>query len=275
MTTTEATADAKNESAAKVAIPAAMSDSALLYQAEQIESCGWAVNHSQNQLARALRELHAYRQQSPSVVGPSIYEAIRDWMVRDLTAGVASTLSMDDISALYERLDLCAKAVGAAHPDDLAVDRFAAVMKAKLARKRTQGRDGWQGDACTAQTLSDMLREHVGKGDPLDVANLAMMLHQRGEQIVAPGQAERLARFGNHPDPAIDFCIEVEKLESRLHQAELGLSKPGEAPERVQLVLGDMARAMDFITGGDEGAVSAKAALRELLERAGKAEARA
>lgn len=70
------------------------------------------------------------------------------------------------------------------HPDDLAVDRFAAAMKAKLAKKRTEGRGGWEGSSCNAEILSDLLRKHVEKGDPLDVGNLAMMLHQRSERIV-------------------------------------------------------------------------------------------
>ncbi len=72
------------------------------------------------------------------------------------------------------------------HPDDIAVDRFAAAMKAKLAKKREEGRGGWERkDECSADFLSDMLREHVVKGDPVDVANFAMMLHQRGERIAA------------------------------------------------------------------------------------------
>lgn len=70
------------------------------------------------------------------------------------------------------------------HSDDLAVDRFAAAMKAKLAKKREEGRGGWEGPTCSAEFLSTLLREHVEKGDPLDVGNLAMMLHQRGERIV-------------------------------------------------------------------------------------------
>lgn len=71
-----------------------------------------------------------------------------------------------------------------AHPDDHAVDRFAAAMKAKLAEKRNEGRGGWEDKtACTAEFLSELLRGHVDKGDPLDVGNLAMMLHQRGERI--------------------------------------------------------------------------------------------
>lgn len=67
------------------------------------------------------------------------------------------------------------------HPDDAAVDAFAAQMKTKLAKKRADGRGGWQ--ACSAQHLSNLLREHVHKGDPIDVANLAMMLHQNGQRI--------------------------------------------------------------------------------------------
>lgn len=79
--------------------------------------------------------------------------------------------------------------VVATHPDDEAVDRFAAAMKAKLSKKRSEGRGGWENkDECSADFLSDLLRGHVEKGDPVDVANLAMMLHQRDERIAAPEQ---------------------------------------------------------------------------------------
>ncbi|WP_242899122.1 hypothetical protein [Stenotrophomonas maltophilia] len=76
--------------------------------------------------------------------------------------------------------------VGDQHPDDLAVDAFAAAMKAKMAEARAKGRGGWEDPAqCTAEDLSRMLRDHVEKGDPRDVANFCMMLHQRGEAIAA------------------------------------------------------------------------------------------
>ncbi|RWX28482.1 hypothetical protein EHH54_32490 [Rhizobium leguminosarum] len=59
-------------------------------------------------------------------------------------------------------------------------------MKAKLAKKRAEGRGGWDDeDDCSALWLSELLREHVEKGDPIDVGNLAMMLHQRGERIAS------------------------------------------------------------------------------------------
>jgi hypothetical protein len=69
----------------------------------------------------------------------------------------------------------------APHPDDVAVDRFAAAMKEKLAQARAKGRGGWDDPAqCSVETLARMLVEHVAKGDPRDVANFAMMLWARG-----------------------------------------------------------------------------------------------
>jgi hypothetical protein len=55
-----------------------------------------------------------------------------------------------------------------------------------MAEARAKGRGGWEDPAqCRADDLSRMLREHVEKGDPRDVANFCMMLHQRGEAIAA------------------------------------------------------------------------------------------
>lgn len=70
----------------------------------------------------------------------------------------------------------------AQQPDDTAVNNFAACMKAKLALKRAEGRSGWQG--MSAHELTIILRQHVDKGDPIDVANLCMMLSENGQRIV-------------------------------------------------------------------------------------------
>jgi hypothetical protein len=66
------------------------------------------------------------------------------------------------------------------HPDDVAVDAFAAAMKAKMARARALGRSGWL--HIDPIELWEMLEEHVEKGDPVDVANFCMMLwhNQKG-----------------------------------------------------------------------------------------------
>lgn len=70
------------------------------------------------------------------------------------------------------------------HPDDAAVDRFAAAMKAKLAKSRAKGRGGWNDpNVCSIESLAQLLVEHLDKGNAgtfEDVANFAMMLHQRG-----------------------------------------------------------------------------------------------
>lgn len=95
------------------------------------------------------------------------------------------------IAAQQQRAPACgakdfAQTREACHPDDVAVDRFAAAMKAKLAKKRAEGRGGWDNkDDCSQLFLTSLLREHVEKGDPVDVGNLAMMLHQRGERILS------------------------------------------------------------------------------------------
>lgn len=65
--------------------------------------------------------------------------------------------------------------------DSRAVDNFASAMKSKLAKKRNEGRSGWQ--HMSADELTSLLREHVKKGDPVDVANLCMMLSENGQNI--------------------------------------------------------------------------------------------
>ncbi|MGV6874526.1 hypothetical protein ACUSIJ_17790 [Pseudochelatococcus sp. B33] len=95
------------------------------------------------------------------------------------------------------------------HPDDLAVDEFAARMKAKLAQKRAEGRGGWESqDICSQADLSRMLREHVEKGDPVDVVNLSMMLSARGERILPAAQ----------PEPHADLVRSAESVWSKWNE---------------------------------------------------------
>lgn len=79
--------------------------------------------------------------------------------------------------------------------DNAAVEVLAMNMKAKLAVQRDKGYRGWNND-CTQQHLSDLLRQCVDKGDPVDVANFCAFLLARGETIaqlaapVAAGERE-------------------------------------------------------------------------------------
>lgn len=72
------------------------------------------------------------------------------------------------------------------HADDAAVDRFAAAIKAKLAKERSDGGGDLEGKAqCSGEYLSSLLRQQLENGDPVDVGSFAMMLHHRDERIPA------------------------------------------------------------------------------------------
>lgn len=88
------------------------------------------------------------------------------------------------------------------HPDNIAVDKFAAAMKRKLARKRREGRGGWsESTECTVDYLASLLMDEVtkmyGGPDPVDIANYAMMIHIR------KGRAA-LARAAHKMNVALD-----------------------------------------------------------------------
>jgi len=102
------------------------------------------------------------------------------------------------------------------HPDDVAVHALAAAMKAKLARQRAKGYSGWNTEECTQQRLSDMLRAHVGKGDPVDVANFCAFLGARGEGIAPAadggmaGEYQRWIDFFHKGDGDYDDFLRID-----------------------------------------------------------------
>lgn len=120
----------------------------------------------------------------------------RDLMQRWHQQGRAVQQCQHILRSLSPAATSGSEAGGERHWDDLAVDRFAYAMKAKLAKKRAEGYGGWDRKIhmpgldgrgfyyeCPNSLLSRLLREHVEKGDPVDVANFCMMIHQRGERI--------------------------------------------------------------------------------------------
>lgn len=113
--------------------------------------------------------------------------------------------------------------------DDAAVDAFAAAMKAKLAKKRADGRGGWQ--ECSSEYLSNLLHEHVSKGDPVDVANLAMMLHQNGQRIEPVSV------------PSDDIEESLKQLEALMHRVSKAGIMVGYGADRAEAML-EYAEAM-------------------------------
>jgi len=79
------------------------------------------------------------------------------------------------------------------HTDDLAVNRFSEAMKKKLSKKRKAGRSGWDDpEQCSIDFLIRLLHEHYQKGDVVDIANICMMLNQRGAKADWRLPADRL-----------------------------------------------------------------------------------
>ena len=68
-----------------------------------------------------------------------------------------------------------------------------------------------------------------------------------------------LARFGHHPDPAIDFCCEVDAIEGLAYDVSVGAAPRDD-------LFRSVSRAIDFIPGADELAVKAKARLNEIAD---------
>lgn len=68
---------------------------------------------------------------------------------------------------------------------------------------------------------------------------------------------ETLGRFGHHPDPADDFCVEVDIIEGLLADVRAGLAERTDVLARVD-------RALAFRVGGRPDAIAAKANLRRI-----------
>ncbi|SDJ60545.1 hypothetical protein [Pseudomonas indica] len=126
--------------------------------------------------------------------GQRLYDELRQWL--------ATEHDPDSQEALQAWREAIAQ-TAPQHPDDAAVDRFAAAMKIKLAAARAKGRSGWDKPLrCRVETLAGMLVRHLRKGNEgtfEDVANFCMMLHQRGvdPQVLAgaarPAETEQQA----------------------------------------------------------------------------------
>lgn len=78
-------------------------------------------------------------------------------------------------------------------------------------------------------------------------------------------ELEKLGRFGHHPDPAIDYCIEVEAIEGYYFDATHGIGKPSEGPRKIDDTFRNrVEHALDFIVGGDLNAIAAKSIVRRV-----------
>lgn len=76
-------------------------------------------------------------------------------------------------------------------------------------------------------------------------------------------KTESLGRFGHHPDPAIDFCVEVETIEGEHFNTKIGFANGTPTADDLRKRVD---RAMSFRVGGDLNAIAAKQLLRAIEE---------
>ena len=71
----------------------------------------------------------------------------------------------------------------------------------------------------------------------------------------------KLQRFGHHPEPSGDFCIEVEALEGLIYNFNVGIEN------NKLLITERIKKALQFRTGGCLLACQAKTILRKLEQK--------
>lgn len=97
------------------------------------------------------------------------------------------------------------------HPDNQAVDTFAAAMKTKLAEARAKGRHGWIESWVQDNQLAELMVGHIPKGNAgnfEDIANFAMMLHQRGADPMELTLAFNKAKLGRDLMARVEHALE-------------------------------------------------------------------
>lgn len=111
------------------------------------------------------------------------------------------------------------------HPDEYAIERFAAAMKGKMEKSREKGRGGWDDpQQCSVQLLAVMLCEHVLKGDPIDVANFCMMIHQRGA-IAELAEAAKVVFSKVQPVPEATYQQRIQSWMQACFGPEISADK--------------------------------------------------
>ncbi|RMS67347.1 hypothetical protein SAMN05444503_103402 [Pseudomonas sp. BS3767] len=110
------------------------------------------------------------------------------------------------------------------HPDNQAVDTFAAAMKTKLAEARAKGRHGWSESWVQDKELAELMVEHIRKGNAgnfEDIANFAMMLHQRGADPMELMLAFNKAKLGPHLMTRVEQALEGITRQVTIESADL------------------------------------------------------
>lgn len=103
--------------------------------------------------------------------------------------------------------------------DDRMVVNISVLMHQKMAAARKKGRGGW--NTADPDYLRILLHEHVRKGDPVDVANIAGMLAARGLSTRFSPNAENRSHTPSADcwcNPILDTSLPDQEAEVYIHR---------------------------------------------------------
>ncbi|MFA0999371.1 MULTISPECIES: hypothetical protein [Pseudomonas syringae group] len=149
------------------------------------------------------------------------------------------------------------------HPDNLAVDQFATAMKTKLAEGRTKGLDNWNKPWVKDEQLAELFVKNISKGNPgnfVDIANFAMMLHQRGAdplELTLADNKSHVEPYFKPPKDGIKLATPSAKAkandaryrymrERNVNAISKGSVLTGKTPDNVVVNLDDLDGAFDI-----------------------------
>jgi hypothetical protein len=109
-----------------------------------------------------------------------------------------------------------------------------------------------------ARKLASRKVHELGSNPVTALADVAALLSPEGEAKRGATSTEALGRFGHHPDPAIDFEVEVCDIEGSAYEAIAGHLDRTALLDRAE-------RALSFRVGAVESCINAKATLRKIV----------
>jgi hypothetical protein len=148
---------------------------------------------------------------------------------------------------------------------DLLERQAAGVTDAAVERVAKAIFEHWRFDSPVAWVpRGNSLRQDVARGyarSALDVWPVAAESDVRTPMTntAEPVAQGSVSKFGHHPNPAIDFCVEVEALLGEIENRRVGFENG--TPSQTELDA-RIERALSFRVGGDPSAVMAKQQLR-------------
>lgn len=100
---------------------------------------------------------------------------------------------------------------------------FAGHIWAKIKKKHNEGVTGWDNENWTIEQIKEMLRKHIDKGDPIDIAIIAMFWWNKTNPTLTTAQQQLEKKHGT---PEQFSCAVMNAIgEISMGEAEQAIEK--------------------------------------------------